>query len=181
MNRLMNLYTKPLEELGHEPGMLLLTARYLDDSKVLKKTLNEALREGVVPIINANDTVDDDELKALGIYADNDNLFFRVCELVNAHIAIIGFDQKGLLDKEKKVIHQVQLSEVPAVLDRLKGRGRRKKGIRTKVKVLAQLAALGVKAKLVPGREGNAFVRAVQDFFPEKGETPKNFGTVFIP
>ncbi len=172
-NRLMNLYTKPLHEFGLEPAQFLLTARYLDESPVLKNTLNEALAEGVVPIINANDTVDDKEMQALGDYADNDNLFFRVCELVGAPIATIGFDQPGLLDDRRQVIHQVRLHEVPAILERLKGRSRKKKGIYTKVETLAKLAAVGVRTTLVPGRERNSFVRAVE------GE--KDFGTVFLP
>jgi len=104
-HELMHVYKLALNKYGLNCAQLLLTwddfrgARYLN----AKHTLNTLLSLNCVPIINENDTVATEEIK-LG---DNDRLSALVAILVGADLLIILSDVEGLLDKNKKVIRQV--------------------------------------------------------------------------
>jgi glutamate 5-kinase len=56
--------------------------------------LNSLLKQGVVPIINENDTVGTEEIK----YGDNDGLAARVTKLINADLLVLITDIDGLYD-----------------------------------------------------------------------------------
>ncbi|MDP1834222.1 MAG: hypothetical protein Q8L11_04830 [Candidatus Moranbacteria bacterium] len=177
--RIVNRYAMELEKLGVDAAQMLLTDEYLIDAEnpktcLTKKTMLEAFNAGVVPIINANDVIDNEEIKALEHCADNDRLFKLTCLLVGADIAIIGFDQPGFLDQKGKVMHYINVSEIETVLKCAKGGsilGHGKNGMRTKVLVLAELAQAGTQAHLAPAKEKNFILRTIL--------WEKNFGTRF--
>lgn len=178
--RLMEVYLRFFGQLGIEGAQLLLTDEQLLDvknakTKLTKKIMREALAEGVVPIINANDVIDSEEIQALEFCADNDRLFKLMCSLVGADIAIIGFDQAGFLDANKKVMQRIKIAEVDSVLELAKGKsryGHGKQGMQTKVLALAELAQAGTRVHLAPAKERDFILRCVA------GE--KDFGTVFV-
>ncbi len=62
-----------------------------------KRTLEHLLRHGVIPIINENDVVADEELKADLSLGDNDYLAALVVKLVRADLLIILSTVDGLL------------------------------------------------------------------------------------
>lgn len=175
--RLIAQYITCMDFYGIEVAQLLVT----DDDFLIragrtKKTLLGNFEIGALTVINANDGVDDEEMKALDMCADNDRTFKMVCELVGVDLAVIGFDKPGVLDEKGRVIHEVTLSDEEYVLSLAKGGnedGYGECGAETKFSVLFDLARLGIKAILAPGKEINFILRAAE------GE--KNFGTIFLP
>jgi len=105
-HELMHVYKLALKKYGLNCAQLLLTwddflgVRYAN----AKHTLNTLLKLNCVPIINENDTVATEEIK----FGDNDRLSALVSILVEADLLIILSDVDGLLDKNKKVIRQVE-------------------------------------------------------------------------
>ncbi|MFH0918069.1 MAG: glutamate 5-kinase [Candidatus Omnitrophota bacterium] len=104
-HELMHVYKLALKKYKLNCAQLLLTwddflgQRYIN----AKHTLNTLLKLKCVPIINENDTVATEEIK-LG---DNDRLSALVSILVRADLLIILSDVQGLLDKNNKIIRQV--------------------------------------------------------------------------
>src|SRR6218665_2357825 len=92
---LAQMYETKLREQGMGSAQVLLThADLADRERYLnaRSTLLTLLRLGVVPVINENDTVVNDEIK----FGDNDTLGALVANLVEADALIILTDQKGL-------------------------------------------------------------------------------------
>ena len=104
-HELMHVYKLAFKKYGLNCAQLLLTwddfrqQRYAN----AKHTLNTLLKLKTVPIINENDSVATEEIK----FGDNDRLSALVSILVGADLLIILSDVEGLLDKNKKVIRQV--------------------------------------------------------------------------
>lgn len=178
--RIMQAYAKYLGQFGLDSAQMLLTDEQLIDAKSAKtrltiKIMQEALTFGVVPIINANDVIDSEEVEALKFCADNDKLFKLMCQLIDAKIAIVGFDRAGFLDAKKNILHKINISELDLVLKFAKGGsrlGHGKNGMRTKILSLAELAKAGMQVHLAPAKEKDFILRSVA------GE--ENFGTKFL-
>ena len=98
---LAHMYETKLREQGLRSAQVLLThadlsnrERYLN----ARSTLMTLLQHGVVPVINENDTVVNDEIKV----GDNDTLGALVANLVEADLLVILTDQKGLYDADPR-------------------------------------------------------------------------------
>ncbi len=177
--RLVGLYGDYFAKFGYEVSKLLPTYHYLHKgdsaSKVFARTFKEGMKDRyIVPIINYNDPVDDKEIKALHGYRDNDNLFYAICCLAKADMAIIGVGVEGILDNQGKKIPVAALGEKGRILSYAKGgssAGYGKKGMATKIGVLYGLAGDGVYSVLAPGNEQNFILRAAAK--------EENFGTIF--
>lgn len=99
---LMSAYTKELNHYGLTVGQVLITKdvlanrhQYLNARRALDRMLNE----GIVPVINENDTVVVEELK-LG---DNDRLAALVAHLIGARLLIILTDTTGLFSADPQL------------------------------------------------------------------------------
>jgi glutamate 5-kinase len=111
---LVQAYESQLREQGVGSAQVLLThADLADRERYLnaRSTLLTLLQLGVVPVINENDTVVNDEIK----FGDNDTLGALVANLIEADLLIILTDQKGLYsaDPRKDPLAQF-VHEVPA-------------------------------------------------------------------
>jgi len=157
---------------------------------VALKTIEEAIRYNtavrmVVPIINANDVVSNNEIEALSACADNDRLSQLICEqLGDVDIMVIGMDEEGLRDENGNIMRQISpraqihesidnLDLLLSFVNRCSEKGHGSDGMRTKISVAYRLAERGIKVVLAPGREKDFILRVVA------GE--KNFGTTFLP
>jgi glutamate 5-kinase len=92
---LVQMYESKLSACGVRSAQVLLThADLADRERYLnaRSTLLTLLQLGVVPVINENDTVVNDEIK----FGDNDTLGALVANLVEADVLVILTDQKGL-------------------------------------------------------------------------------------
>jgi glutamate 5-kinase len=95
---LMLGYKKFLGEHGIHVGQMLLTNEdFSDNNRILhiRNTLFTLVDEGVVPIINENDSVSVEE-RGIG---DNDILAAHTAELWNADVLVLMSDIDGIYDK----------------------------------------------------------------------------------
>lgn len=98
--RLMGKYDALFARAHMKVGQVLLThADFLHRVRFAnaKRTLEHLLRRGAIPIINENDVVADEELKADLSLGDNDYLAALVVKLVRADLLVILSTVDGLL------------------------------------------------------------------------------------
>src|SRR6266513_1659780 len=98
---LAQVYESKLRENGMASAQVLLThADLVDRERYLnaRSTLLTLLQLHVVPVINENDTVVNDEIK----FGDNDTLGALVANLVEADALVILTDQKGLYSADPR-------------------------------------------------------------------------------
>ncbi len=98
--KLMATYEALFSKQGIQVGQVLLThADFADKIRLTnaKRALEHLLAHGVVPIINENDVVADEELKSLLSLGDNDYLAALVTRLTHAHVTILLSTVNGLL------------------------------------------------------------------------------------
>ena len=102
--RLMMIYEKLFNEYCQLTAQILLTKESITNEecrKNAKRTFDELLHMGVVPIVNENDAISVDEL-AYGNFGDNDTLAANVAELVGADLLILMSDIDGLYTDDPK-------------------------------------------------------------------------------
>jgi len=99
---LMNSYKKAFDKKKIKIAQILLT---LDDTEQrrrsinAKRTIDNLLEMGVIPIVNENDTTATSEIK----YGDNDRLASRVAQIIGADCLVLLSDVDGLYtDNPKK-------------------------------------------------------------------------------
>jgi glutamate 5-kinase len=165
---LAHMYETKLRENGLGSAQVLLThADLADRERYLnaRSTLLTLIKLGVVPVINENDTVVNDEIK----FGDNDTLGALVANLVDADALIILTDQKGLFtaDPRKDVsalfVHEAKAGDPE--LERMAGgagsslgRG----GMITKILAAKRAAGSGASTVIAWGREPDVLVRLTQ-------------------
>lgn len=158
--KLMQLYEDYFGIFGRETCQLLYTHEDLGGTRsaYTKKVLLEAIKQGVVPVINANDSVNSRELDALKEYADNDTLAARVATMIAADRVYLLIGEKGLMDYATgMIVHAVHDGAKAARLVRGKsalGSG----GMRSKLAIADTLSKKGIGVWLLPGKERNAII-----------------------
>src|SRR5438034_5633348 len=98
---LAQIYESKLREYGMGSAQVLLThADLADRERYLnaRSTLLTLLGLKVIPVINENDTVVNDEIK----FGDNDTLGALVANLIEADALVILTDQKGLYSADPR-------------------------------------------------------------------------------
>lgn len=165
---LAQMYETKLRLNGLGSAQVLLThADLADRERYLnaRSTLLTLLKLGVVPVINENDTVVNDEIK----FGDNDTLGALVANLVEADALVILTDQKGLFtadprkDPSATFVHEAQAGD--ATLEAMAGgagssvgRG----GMITKILAAKRAAGSGASTVIAWGREPDVLTRLVQ-------------------
>ncbi|MBS92032.1 MAG: glutamate 5-kinase [Rickettsiales bacterium] len=105
---LMENFMRAFMKKGMKVAQILLTFSDTEDRRKSlnsRETLKSLLDEGVIPIINENDTVATDELK----FGDNDRLASRVAQIIDADLLILLSDVKGLYDDNPKTNKKARL------------------------------------------------------------------------
>ncbi len=165
---LAQMYETKLRENGLGSAQVLLThADLADRERYLnaRSTLLTLLTHGVLPVINENDTVVNDEIK----FGDNDTLGALVANLVEADALIILTDQKGLYtadprrDPTATFVHEAnagdaKLEDMAGGAGSSIGRG----GMITKILAAKRAAGSGASTVIAWGREPDALVRLTQ-------------------
>ena len=164
---LAQMYETKLREHGLGSAQVLLThADLADRERYLnaRSTLLTLLKLGVVPVINENDTVVNDEIK----FGDNDTLGALVANLVEADALIILTDQKGLYTADPRkhptasFVHEGKagdplLEAMAGGAGSSLGRG----GMLTKILAAKRAAGSGASTIIAWGREPDALLRLV--------------------
>lgn len=162
---LAQIYESKLREHGMGSAQVLLThADLADRERYLnaRSTLLTLLSHRVIPVINENDTVVNDEIK----FGDNDTLGALVANLVDADALVILTDQHGLYsadprkDPAARLINEVRAGDPE--LERMAGgagssigRG----GMITKVLAAKRAASSGASSVIAYGREPDVLLR----------------------
>jgi glutamate 5-kinase len=165
---LVQMYETKLREQGLKSAQVLLThADLADRERYLnaRSTLLTLLAHQVIPVINENDTVVNDEIK----FGDNDTLGALVANLVEADLYVILTDQKGLYtadprkDPAAQFVHTAQAGD--AALERMAGGAGSsigKGGMITKILAAKRAAGSGASTVIAWGREPRALLRLMQ-------------------
>jgi glutamate 5-kinase len=162
---LAQMYESKLREQGLASAQVLLThADLADRERYLnaRSTLVTLLALKVVPVINENDTVVNDEIK----FGDNDTLGALVANLVEADVLVILTDQKGLYsadprkDPNARFIHEA-VAGAPELEQMAGGAGSSigKGGMITKVLAAKRAAGSGASTVIAWGREPDVLLR----------------------
>lgn len=162
---LMHQWRKAFQKQGLHIGQLLLTK---DDFKNehrslnIRNTLFTLVDEGVVPIINENDSVSFDEIKI----GDNDNLSALTAILWSADLLILFSDIDGVYSDNPKTNPDAKLIEevnsVPELRKEIKigdtnafGTG----GMETKLQAAEKVTAYGIHMLLANGSKDEVLVK----------------------
>ncbi len=162
---LAHMYETKLRENALGSAQVLLThADLADRERYLnaRSTLLTLLKLGVVPVINENDTVVNDEIKV----GDNDTLGALVANLIEADALVILTDQKGLYSADPRkdpaatFIHEAKAGD-PLLEEMAGGAGSSigKGGMITKILAARRAAGSGASTVIAWGREPDALVR----------------------
>ena len=162
---LAQMYETKLRENGLGSAQVLLThADLADRERYLnaRSTLFTLLKLGVVPVINENDTVVNDEIK----FGDNDTLGALVANLVEADALVILTDQTGLYsadprkDPAARLVHEAKAAD-PALEAMAGGAGSSlgRGGMITKILAAKRAAGSGASTVIAWGREPDVLVR----------------------
>jgi glutamate 5-kinase len=162
---LAQMYETKLREQGTRSAQVLLThADLADRERYLnaRSTLLTLLRLQVIPVINENDTVVNDEIK----FGDNDTRGALVANLVEADALVILTDQKGLYsadprkDPAAKFVDEARAGD-PALESMAGGAGSTigKGGMITKILAAKRAAGSGASTVIAWGRESDCLVR----------------------
>jgi len=113
---LMNFYKKTFDNNSIKISQILLT---LDDTEQRRRSINarrtidNLLTMGIVPIVNENDTTATTEIK----YGDNDRLAARVSQIITADCLILLSDVDGLYTDNPKKNTETKLIKTVKKID----------------------------------------------------------------
>ena len=129
----------------------------------VRNTLLRLLQFRVVPIINENDVVADEELRG-GAFGENDALSALIANLIDADLLILLSDVDGVFDKDPRTHEDAQLvAELrnPASMIAAAGEvGQRSRGgMRAKLEAAQRASAGGADVVIASGHEPNVISR----------------------
>ena len=177
---LMTLYDKTMKKLGHNIAQILVTKNDFNSRESFNnasKTLKKLIDLNVVPIVNENDSVANEELK----YGDNDTLSALVALAINADKLILLTDIENLYsqdprnNKDAHPIKELNINELKIIKDNNNknynnewGTG----GIATKLTAAEIATKGGVEVQLADGRNEKNLINIFNN---------KKIGTIFHP
>lgn len=171
---LMHEYQKAFAAHDIATAQILLTRHDISDRKRhqnIRRVMNRLLEQGILPIVNENDVVADDELK----FGDNDTLSGLVADLVAADALVILTDVEGLYESpESRRRIPVVTSVRPELYAIAGGAGSATAvgGMVTKLRAAERMARAGRITIIASGRAANVIGRILA------GE---DLGTLFLP
>ena len=177
--RLMEIWSGLFGIYGLHTAQVLLTRADLDARPRFlnaRSTIWALLRQGVLPIVNENDTVATEEIRV----GDNDNLSALVANLIHADRLILLTDRDGLFTADPQrvagaaLIERVDAPEIPSELWRAAGGSGRQGvgGMRTKLEAAELARRAGAEVVIARADLPDVLIRL------ESGE---RLGTVFTP
>ena len=168
---LMYMYDKFFAEYSIVVAQVLLTKYVLleDRRQHVVNSMERLLSQGVIPIVNENDTVAIDELELE--VGENDSLAANVATIANADLLVIMSDIDGLYDKDPHVHEDARLiPEVGKITDDIRdlaggaGSALGTGGMATKIKAVEIAHAADIDVVLMNGKNP----RKLYDLFEDK-------------
>ena len=166
---LIRSFEKEFSKVSMICAQVLLTHDDLSDRKRYlnaRSTLNNLLEKNVIPIINENDTVSNEEIK----FGDNDNLAALTANLLEADYLILLTDQDGLYSDDPRKNSNVTLLSHISVNDKILdevakattssvGRG----GMYTKILASRRASLSGTHTIIANGKNRKVFSNLLND------------------
>ena len=115
-SRLVGVYNEALGAHGLVAGQVLLTPLdFMMRQQYLhaRATVERLLELGVVPVVNENDAIADDEIR----FGDNDRIAALVAHLMGAQLLVLLTDQPGMLTADPRVDASASLIEEIVEID----------------------------------------------------------------
>ena len=154
--RFISEYEKLFEAHGVKIGQVLLTHHDFDDRRCaqnVRKSLDHLVKAGIIPVVNENDVVADEELKGQ-TFGDNDWLSFLIAKLVKADVLILLTTVDGLLDANGKRIPEIANVRKAMRLVRVGEKGSLSKGgMDSKLRAVKAAVASGIDTYIANGRK----------------------------
>jgi glutamate 5-kinase len=125
----------------------------------LKATITELWKNGIIPIANDNDVVNDREIR----FSDNDELATLLAVAFDAHKLLIGSSVAGLLDAEGRVVPKVKsIDETLFGLVRPEKSTQGLGGMASKLSHTRLATSMGIETVIFNAREKNNITLASQ-------------------
>lgn len=158
---LMRLIYDSFRDYEIPVGQCLISYSDFNDESSKQNFVNtvlELIKNGVLPIINENDTIATEEIK----FGDNDKLSAMVAALVKADKLILATNTYGIYDENKQTIQEVtDLQDVRQYINNEKssqGTG----GMHSKLDAAAIAQKNGIEIWIVNGQEDDFLVNALE-------------------
>ncbi len=155
---LMSIYDRCFSEYSQTVAQILLTRDVIDDSVMYENahnTFEQLIKMGVIPIVNANDTVSTAEVEM-----ENDCLSANVAVITGAGALIMLTDTDGLYDSDPRKNPDAKLISVVKKVDEelISGAGsagtsRGTGGMRTKLEAAKFAVEHGIYAAIISGED----------------------------
>ena len=178
-SRLMRVWDDAFKAVGLVSGQVLVTPNEFFDRRQylhIRDTLQRMLALGVVPVMNENDAVADDELR----FGDNDRIAALIAHLIGADVLVLLTDTPGLFTADPRTDPHARLIEhVDAVTAELEaaagvaGTQRGSGGMSSKLRAAKIASFSGIRAVIAAADRPQALVDAV--------DGAAGVGTVFAP
>lgn len=174
---LMKMYDRFFRQRGLLTAQLLLTQEDLNDRKRYlnaKATFQALLREGVVPIVNENDTISTDEIK----FGDNDKLSSLVANLIGADLLILLSNVDGLYRYEGLKRDKTPIAVVDRITDEIEALAEKGTdelgtgGMVSKLQAAKIVVNSGIPCIIANGKKENILTDIMEH---------KSVGTLFLP
>ncbi|MFZ6030454.1 MAG: glutamate 5-kinase [Chloroflexota bacterium] len=161
--QIFGLYNLPIAQVLLTRADLADRRRYLNS----RNTFKALLCQGVVPVVNENDTVATEEIRV----GDNDNLSALVANLIDADLLVLLTDQAGLYtsdprrDAGAQLVGEVSGPEIPEALWQAAGgtnNGLGTGGMATKLQAADLARRSGTTVVIAAGQESDILLRLVR-------------------
>ena len=188
---LMHIYDKIFSEYGNLVAQILLTSddvETLEKKQNLSNTFSALLENGIIPIVNENDSVSSAQIETKHkVFGDNDTLSAVVAVLCGAEKLLILSDIDGLYDgnpKGDKPVHLI--SRVEKIDDSIRaltggaGSARGTGGMVTKLEAAEIVTEKGIDMFIFHGRHPEYIYDVLEGgsvgthFVGKKGEVSKS-------
>lgn len=166
-SRLMRVWDDALDVHGLVSGQVLLVPNdFFDRTQYLhaRRTLQRLLEIGVVPVINENDAIADDEIR----FGDNDRIAALVAHLLSADVLVLLTDLAGLFTADPRTDSSASLiesvDEVTAELELAAGSSgshRGSGGMASKLRAAKIASWSGVRVVIAAARRPDVLVEAL--------------------
>lgn len=170
---LMMEYKDSFAEYGRHVAQMLLTKEdFSDADRILhiRNTIYTLEDEGVIPIINENDSVAVDEIKI----GDNDALSALVATLWDADVLVFLSNIEGVYDKDPGAYDDAEMiaevTDIDALLDDIDISGTSSfgtGGVATKIEAARTVGEYSIPAILLNGKKKDILIKAMSG--DEKG------------
>lgn len=166
-SRLLGLYDASLAKHGLVGGQILVSASNFFERRSylhLRETMDRLLQLGIVPIVNENDAVTDDEIR----FGDNDHIAALVAHAVKADQLVLLTDTAGLFSADPRIDASATLiSEVTQVDEQMlataggAGTARGSGGMASKLSAARMASWSGVNATIAAASKDNVLPAAL--------------------